>query len=150
MVSKYGDEIEVDLHREYGVDLLDFFRGRFSWRKLYLLIQKLPSRALFHEAIADDREFAEQFIDAPQGSGAPRVSEYSQEVARLDLVVEHLAALTATVVAMAGGKPGRLKPMPRPETALTRLERERSTQRHNSLVDEVLQAQERWSARMGA
>lgn len=149
MVSKYGNEIEVDLHREYGVDLLDFFRGRYSWRKLALMIQKLSSRALFHEALLDDAEFAEQFVDAPESSSAPRVSEYTAEVSRLDLVIEHLAALTATVTALAGGRPGRLKPMPRPETALTRLERERSTQRHNSLVDEVLQAQERWSARMG-
>lgn len=149
MVSKYGDEVEVDLHREFGVDLLDFFRGRYSWRKLALFLRKLSPRALVHEAMLDDPELAEYFLDAPAGSSAPRVSEYSAEVARLDLVVEHLAALTATVTAAFGGKPGRVAPQPRPETAVTRLLRERQVARHESLVDEVLAAQDRWAARMG-
>lgn len=149
MVSKYGDEVEVDLHREFGVDLLDFFRGRYSWRKLGMFLRKLSPRSLANEAMLDDPEMAELFLNAPAGPSAPRVSEYSAEVARLDLVIEHLAALTATVASAFGGKPGRLKPMPRPETAVTRLERARQVERYDSLVDEVLQAQDRWSTRMG-
>lgn len=38
----HGDEIEADLQRYYGLDLLDLYRGRLSLRKVGVLIAHLP------------------------------------------------------------------------------------------------------------
>lgn len=148
-VDRYGEAIEADLHREYGVDLLDFFRGRYSWRKLRVLMQKLPSTSLMNEAMAQDDELAREFADTigDHKDTGPRLAEYTLAVERLDVLSDKVSSLTATVVSAFGGKPGRLRPAKRPETAFTRVRDERVRSRHNSLLSEVATAQERWSAK---
>ena len=147
MVDRYGDEVEADLHREYGLDLLDFFRGLYSWRKLRNLIEKLPSRSLTTEAIINDDDVAQQVLaskkpDAPDTG--PRVSEYTPEVQRLDDLKDLIVNMTATIVAVAGGKPRPGRPSRRPETAFTRALKAQSMAKHHSLLAEVEQAQARW------
>src|SRR5690606_39551752 len=55
--------------------------------------------------------------------------------------------LIAAVIASAGQRPPRVYPAPRPQTAYTRLEAEARTARHEDLVAEVQEAQERYAAR---
>lgn len=43
LLDEYGDEIEADLLRVYQIDLLDFYRGALSVRRLGLLIRHLPA-----------------------------------------------------------------------------------------------------------
>lgn len=147
-MDRYGEAIEADLHREYGVDLLDFFGGRFSWRKLRVLMQRLPSTSLMNEAMAQDDEVARGLIDSigDHKDTGPRLAEYTLAVDRLDVISDRLAELTAVVLSVAGGKPGRLRPARRPETAFSRARDAQVLARHNSLLDEVAIAQERWSA----
>lgn len=146
VIDRYGAEIEADFHREYGLDLLDFFRGRHSWRKLADLIRRLPPSSLTTEAMAEDDELADQIVDRPEQPGAgPRVSEYTAEVARLDLLADRISELIAVVVQVAGGKAPRVRPARRPETALTRAQQRRATQRVGSLIAEVEAAQQRWA-----
>lgn len=147
-VDRYGEALEYDLHHFLGLDLLDFFRGRYSWRKLRSLIGKLPSTSLSQEAMAQDDELAEELGEAigNHKDTGPRLAEYTLEAQRLDEVTDLLQKLIATVIAVVGGKPGHARPAKRPETAFTRARDARALARHNSLLDEVATAQERWSA----
>ncbi|MEV0494783.1 hypothetical protein [Streptomyces atratus] len=42
LVDEHAEAIEADLLRHYGVDLLDWHRGRLSSRRLALLVQHMP------------------------------------------------------------------------------------------------------------
>jgi hypothetical protein len=138
--------IEADLHHEYGLDLLDFFRGQYSWRKLENLIRRLPSWSLTTEAMANDDDLAEVMADQPQGpSTGPRLSEYTPEAARLDVLTDRVGELIGVVMQVAGGNAPRLRPARRPDTALARAEKRRVDKRMGSLVAEVEAAQQRWS-----
>lgn len=145
-MDKYGPAVEADLHQFYGLDLLDFFRGRHSWRKLLNLIRQLPSRSLTTEAMANDDELAEMIADQPMTDTGPRVSEYTPEVARLDVLLDRVAELIAVTIQVAGGKAPRVRPAKRPETAYSRAHRRRTEQRIGSLIEEVEAAQQRFSA----
>lgn len=126
------------------MDLLDFFRGRYSWRKLANLIRRLPPSSLTTEAMANDEELAEQ-LRPPEGRGLPRLSEYTAEVARLDVLADRLGELISVVVQVVGGKAPRIKPAPRPETAFDRVLRRRTEDRIGDLIAEVEAAQQRWA-----
>jgi hypothetical protein len=52
LVIEYHEEIEVDLHPD--TDLLDFWRGTLSPRKLQLLIRNLRPDSAFFNAAAPD------------------------------------------------------------------------------------------------
>lgn len=45
LLREQRNAIEADLHRYYGIDLLDFYRGRISLRKLAVLVEGLPAEA---------------------------------------------------------------------------------------------------------
>lgn len=147
-VDRYGESLEYDLHHFLGLDLLDFFRGRYSWRKLRSLIAKLPSTSLSQEAMAQDDDLAREAGDAigKHKDTGPRLAEYTPEAQRLDVVTDLLQNLIGTLVAVNGGKAGRVRPAKRPETAFTRARDALVESRFNSLLDEVAAAQERWSA----
>lgn len=142
-MDKYGDEIEADLQHHYRVDLLDFFRGRRSWRQLLNFIQKLPSSSLTTEAMADDDELAALMADRPVTNTGPRLSEYTAEVARLDIILDRLSELISVTLQLNGGKAPRLRPAKRPETAYARLQRRRTEDKLGSLIAEVEAAQQR-------
>lgn len=101
-----------------------------------------------NEAMAQDDEVARSLlgsIDDEKDKG-PRLSDYTPEVQRLDIVTDLLQSLIATTIAAAGGKPGRTRPAKRPETAFARAKDALILARHGSLLDEVAEAQARWSA----
>jgi hypothetical protein len=95
--------------------------------------------------MANDDDLADMMPDEKHTSSAPRVSEYTPEVARLDMLVDRVSELIAVSIQVAGGKKPRLKPARRPETAITRAQRRRANQRMGSLIAEVEAAQQRWS-----
>lgn len=131
------------------MDLIDYFRGRVSRRKLLNLIGMLPAWSLTVEARVNDDEMAPSMLAAVKKDTpdtGPRISEYTPLVERLDGVTDRLDHLTATVVAVMGGKPGRLRPATRPSTAITRAQKAQKDRRHDDLVAEVEQAQQRWQA----
>lgn len=129
------------------MDLLDFFRGRYSWRKLAVLIRQLPSWSHSTEAMANDDELAEMLKDQPRGEATgPRVSEYTPTVARLDQLGDAVRELIAVTVQVAGNTAPRVKPAKRPETAFSRAEKRQTEERIGSLIAEVEEAQKRFSA----
>jgi hypothetical protein len=130
-----------------GLDLLDFFRGVHSWRKLATLVRQLPSSSHTTEAMANDDELAESFSDQePSKSSGPKLSEYTAEVARLDAILDRLTELIATTVRMNGGKAPRTRPATRPETAFTRAQQRRADKKMSALIAEVEEAQQRAAA----
>jgi len=154
MVDRYGDAIEADLHHHYQLDLLDFFRGRHSWRKLANLLKRLPSTSQMVEALADDDEVgeaalreleAEQKGKKPKGKSGPRLSEYSADVARLDVISDQLQGIQRVLAMMATHKPqAQIRPARRPETAFDRAKWRARVNRHDALVSEVEAAQARF------
>lgn len=103
-------------------------------------------------AIADDDEAAERALasgDEPTGSTAPPLEAFSPEVQYLAMGIDRIGELIAATIAAAGGKPPKVRPLPRPETAFDRAKRRKSLQRHHDLVAEVEQAQQRWQAAKG-
>lgn len=49
-MSEYHEDIEASLLTQ-GVDLLDFYRGSLSARRLLLLIERLPRESPFKQAV---------------------------------------------------------------------------------------------------
>lgn len=95
--------------------------------------------------MANDDELAESFPDEPAGDSGPRISEYTPDVARLDVLIDRLGELIGVTIQVAGGKSPKIRPVKRPETAFSRAAARRRDRRIGSLIDEVLAAQERWS-----
>ena len=50
LLREYGEVIEADFQRYYGLDLLDLYRGRLTPRKAMALIGGLPPGSAFHRA----------------------------------------------------------------------------------------------------
>lgn len=144
----------------YGLDLIDFFRvdevrpghrqRRLSWRKLQTLLRqlRLSDKSALVDAQAQDPEHAEWVLKQPAGPDrGPAVSDFTPDHAMLVEIRDGLAQLIAvTVATVPGNKYQRPTPSKRPSTAISRARAAASKARHNSLVDEVKAAQQRWIA----
>lgn len=112
------------------------------WRDLLTLIDWLPRNSAYMQAISDDEEFAEHVLNDPdaskKGDRRPRVSEWSIEVEKLTDVVDRLGEVMQAVVAAAGSKPPKVRPQPRPKTAIDRLREQRRYEHHRKVVSRVL------------
>lgn len=93
--------------------------------------------------MANDDELAEMMLDQPQTDRGPRVSEYTPEVARLDVLADRISELIGVTLQVAQQKAPRIRPARRPETALSRAQRRRTEQKLGSLIAEVEAAQQR-------
>lgn len=49
-MNEYGDELTADFLSEYGIDILDVFRGRLSPRRALTLVEQLPINSRFATA----------------------------------------------------------------------------------------------------
>lgn len=96
---------------------------------------------------AADRIVADGKADAPARS--PSLHGWTPEVAHMAAVVDRLGEVIAGLVALSGGRPPKVKPVPRPVTAIDRARQRRSRARYGELVAEVQEAQERAKKRQG-
>lgn len=119
----------------------EFYRGELGFRALLEYIDGLPSYSRLAAAMAEDEEAAEQLLAANGGQmpkpGPPPLTEYTPEVARLDNVVDRLGEVMGAVIGGAGGKPPKIKPAPRPVTALSRVRDRIADAHHNAVVELV-------------
>jgi hypothetical protein len=119
--------------------MLDFFRDRLSAQEILDYLEHLPRTSAYHTAIAEDEVLAEQMADVPdEKPGPPRLAEFSPEVQVLAEVRDLLATLINVQVARAGKKPSKMKPYPRPVSAVEQIRRRQRYQRHRSLVSQLL------------
>lgn len=122
----------------------------------------MPSRSRFNLARVDDDEVAEQVLAHPdyESSKTPSLEDFTPEVGAMTAVYDRLGELIETLIATTpGGKPQKVHPAPRPQTAFDRAQYRMSAQEHRELVDEVEAArqrraeveaaQERWQAGRG-
>lgn len=146
LINRYGPAIEFDLHDRFGLDLLSFFRHELSWRKLDVLVQGLPSGSAFWAARADDDELAAAVLgdkNYSPGGGAPALTEMSYTNQLLTDAVDLLAHVVDRVERLRVKKSGRVKPAPRPETAMSRVTRAKEDSYIDNLRAEVQSAQAR-------
>lgn len=54
-LGKYHAALEADLLSHYGIDLLDLYRGRLTWRRLRVLVAGLPSESATGRAMPEVR-----------------------------------------------------------------------------------------------
>lgn len=95
-------------------------------------------------ALEQEEELRKQGKALPAPS--PALEDWSPEVNEIVKLSDRVNELIAAVIASAGQRPPRVYPAPRPQTAYTRLEAEARTARHEDLVAEVQEAQERYVA----
>ena len=126
---------------------MDFFRGRHSWRKLWLILDRLPMSSAYREAVLDDPEIADELARRPEakGPGRPRLSEFGSTDALLSDILDRLGDLYALTVQAHDGKPPRIPPAPRPTTGVERARKRLEDSQFALLEAEFTAAQERWS-----
>lgn len=101
-------------------------------------VEHLPRTSAYHSAIADDDDLAAQFIDEDMPPATvPRLSEFSPEVQALAEIRDLLASLIGVQIARAGKKPKKIKPYPRPVSAIERARKRRQYATHRSIVDRM-------------
>lgn len=129
VVSRFGDELEYDLHRFLDLDLLDFFRGDLPWGKFHRMIVRLPWYSDYKRALEEDLEFWTDYYareDDPeklaQSDTGERPSLTSWDEWR-ELTAElkdHLSQQTISLLSphVQRGKPKpKFKPVKRPKPA---------------------------------
>ncbi|MGK9270499.1 hypothetical protein KXR83_05800 [Williamsia muralis] len=130
LIDRFGDQIEYDLHKHLGVDLLDFFRGVLPWEKLDRLLPQLPWQSQFKKAMENDpeqaRKYAEQFTDLEQfdsqeaSTAGPSIfdwdewRELSADIS--DKISEQIVAALLPHIPKGKSRP-KVKPVRRPKTA---------------------------------
>lgn len=126
--------------------MLDFFRGRYSWRKLFNIISLLPSRSRLGIAQANDDEFAERIL-ALRGDDevtTPPLESFSPEVAAMTNLFDRLGEVAAMLEMLVTQREVRpVPPSPRPVTAFDRVRQRLAWDSHTDLVDEVEAARQR-------
>lgn len=66
-----------------------------------------------------------------------RIAEWSRVMEMFAQLLDAVRVNTAATIAVAGGKPGPVRPVPRPVTAIDRVKRERRIAEHRQLVAQV-------------
>jgi hypothetical protein len=119
--------------------MLDFFRDRLSAQEILDYLEHLPRTSAYHTAIAEDEDLAEQLAGMPdQKPGPPRLAEFSPEVQVLAEVRDLVATLINVQIARAGKKPSKVKPYPRPVSAVEQIRRRERYRKHTSLVAQLI------------
>lgn len=146
-MEKHGGAIEYDLHDRFpgAFDLLDWFRGKYSWCKLYRILEHLPPDSEYQSSRAMDFELAQMIIDAepkpdpdnPRPAPEPKPlspAGFTQERLLQMATVEAVRNLNHTLSRVYGGKGAPPMPYPRPTSAYQILDSERDRLE----VDDVL------------
>lgn len=147
LIERYGAAIEYDFHATLGLDLLDFFRHRHTWRKFLRLVDQLPSGSAYWAARADDDEAAESVLRRfglnPPKAGATPLAEMSATNRLLLDLIDWQQLVVQQLALLRGAKPGTVRPAPRPTTALERARNRVEASDMADLVAEAYAAQAR-------
>ncbi len=146
-MDRYGPAIEWDLHHELGLDLVDFFRGKYSWRKLSDLLARMRAGTQTWAAQVNDDEVAEAYLAAHPDEVEGSNRRIPPDLEDMSLVVQYLMGLTDMVgsvidslAAIGGAKGPATRPVPRPRTALDRARDKRVQSSLEGLLAEAYEA----------
>jgi len=124
LLTEYGEAVEADLQRFYGVDLRDLWRpgGSLTWRRLRALVVSLPVESALSAALPDR--------DADDDTPAPRPRWSHTD----HLLADVFDAVTAGNWQRAGDpKAPRPQPYPRPRGAAPAARRGLSSEQRREL-----------------
>ena len=91
------------------------------------LIDQLPAASRYSEAFMNDEEIAEMMLDLEEETDetpqpvAPRMSEYNRTNQLISELIDQIKLLRVQGQALAGQKPKKESPTPRPESAMDRV-----------------------------
>lgn len=135
LCDRYGEAIAADLAAQ-GWDLIELFEGgRYAFT--LNLIDHLPRSSHYAEALLSDEDYAEAVADLPRPRAEVPVHEWTPELEALAAIVDRLADVANTVIASAGGKPGRVERYPRPVTAIDRVRSRRVREAVNAMASKL-------------
>ncbi|MDE8648075.1 hypothetical protein PXH69_24150 [Rhodococcus qingshengii] len=142
------------------MDLHDFFRGKLPWGKLYRLLGELPEGSHYRAAQLLDENIAKKLLarELAQKKLASADDEKNEEKERAEIkarssaghspeislmmtLCELIQQLNATLIAVnlpKGKKPPRVRPMPRPVSALEVLRAKHEKNKVDSVVGQLL------------
>jgi hypothetical protein len=102
------------------------------------MLEQLPSHGRYKAAILDDEELAERIAEQPASSSFG-MHEWTPERALLTVMVDWLQAIYSITVAAnsKNGKGPPVKPLPRPVTAVDRLEQRRRLEMGRAIMAQM-------------
>lgn len=126
---------------------MDFFRGRYSWRKLTALLSQLPSASKYKESLSQDPDvlaYLETVDLGKVGGGRVPQSEWNMQTELLAATVDAVHSLIALTQAVNSekGKYRPPKPVPRPRSAVDVARAARRQKEYDELVALVTAAQQ--------
>lgn len=103
------------------------------------MISRLPRHSHFYGSLLDSEEDAEELLRRGE-STTFGMKDWTYDRELLTLLVEEIRSMHSTLVAAhsKGGKGFSVTPLPRPVTAIDRVQRRQRLQRHNDLVRLVM------------
>lgn len=136
-LDRFGEAIEYDLQSHLGMDLLEFFHSRYSWAKLFRLLNQLPWWSRYQLAVADDDAIAEQAIqhDDAAAVGQSRTPPLATWDPLREIQATLVDGFNAMISAQAGKKGQKPKSTPRPETGRDRAKRAQTQAETQDLFD---------------
>lgn len=125
---------------------MDWVAGLRPWPQLLRLLDRLPADSHYKAELADDDEYAMRVLEANGGKSPDEQEQrrtmhgYSPMVDALYVVADRVGQLLALTQAVNSkdGKAPEIDPMPRPETALKRVQERFTVQRHHDRVRTML------------
>lgn len=144
MLSKpgYRAAAERDLWECHRLDVNAEWQGR-RWRRLLNLLDGLRRTSHVYEAMTQDEELAEMWLEQERRGQVPdrkprrRMTEFSVEAELLSYAVDRLGELILAQATGKGASRRRVEPMPRPETAMTRVRDRQARRKHKFTVARV-------------
>lgn len=121
----------------YGVDLAVMWRAR-RWVALAELIAQLPAASRFSEAVHQDPEQVELMAarsDGDVGEWRPRLSEWRLEHVMLQRLIAAVEIGNSQFSVVNGGKPGKVRIFPGPETGVEKAREQARIDRQRALID---------------
>lgn len=112
------------------------------------LIDRLPQNTHYHHALMHDEEYAE-FLAKLKEAGeidskaAPRWETWSSEREGLARVEDATRQLGNVMMGAFGGKPGELKPAPRPDSLIAKATAKVKSQSHKKLAARFIEGRKR-------
>lgn len=105
------------------MDLGAEWRAR-RWRRLLNLIDGLPGNSHYIQAQMNDEEYVAGLLDgAPDRPRVEQLADWSPVVDKLAYIADLQQQMLLAFLSANGGKPGKFKPLPRPQTAVERTRR---------------------------
>jgi hypothetical protein len=110
------------------------------WRYLLSRIDHLPRNSAYVEALSLDEELAAQVASRPPvdkpGKSSVNMRDWSPLLEMLTVIADRQADIIQAIIASQGGKPPKIRPLPRPKTAIEKLSDPRL--QHQKILSRVM------------